>query len=87
MFSIADHLSKESERDVATDMRFTMAGASARACGVRHSDQCATLRIAGSVWTVLRPTLAAKESLAKRTQGTDPRTGELKRANDERPRA
>ena len=60
-----------------------MQGAFARACGVRHSGQCATMSIAGSVWTVLRPALSAKESLAKRTQGTDPRTGELKRAIDE----
>ena len=77
-------LTVEAERDV---MPSTDAGAFARACGVRHSEQCATMRIAGSVWTVLRPTLSAKESLAKRTQGTDARTGELKRANAERRRA
>ena len=50
--------------------------------GVRHSEQCATTSIAKSAWTVLLLTLSATESLAKRTQGTDPRTGELKRAND-----
>ena len=87
MFSIADSLTVEAERDVATDMRSTDAGAFARACGVRHSEQCATMRIAGSVWTVSRPTVSANESLAKRTLGTDPRTGVLKRANDERRRA
>ena len=87
MFSIADSLTVEAERDVATDMRSTDAGAFARACGLRHSEQCATMRIAGSVWTVSRPTLSAKESLAKQTQGTDPRTGELIRTTDERRRA
>ena len=47
----------------------------------------ATMKIEGSAWTVSRPTLPAKESLAKQTQGTDPRTGELKRATNERRRA
>ena len=87
VFSIADSLTVEAERDVATDMRSTDPGAFAGACGERHSEQCAAMRIGGSVWTVLRPTISAKESLAKRTQGTEPRTGELKRANEERRRA
>ena len=87
MFSIANSLTVEAERNVATDTISTGAGAFARACGVRHSEQCATMRIAGSVCTVLRPTQTAKVSLASRTDGTDPRTGKLKRANDERRRA
>ena len=87
MFSITDAPTVEAERDVATGMRSTDAGTFARACGVRHSEQCATMRIAGSVWTVLRPALSAKGTLAKRTQGTDPRTGELKRTSEERRRA
>ena len=80
---ITNSLAVKAERDVATDMRSTDA-ALARACGARHSEQCATMRIAGSVWTGSRPTLSAKKSLDKQTQGTDPRTGELKRGNDER---
>ena len=41
LFSIADSLTMEAERDVATDMRSTDAAAFAPTFGVRHSEQCA----------------------------------------------